>query len=172
MALTKNKILKDSQTFFQNDEIFNSFFQFQGMPFWQTLKPFLIHFFNKKISDSISEIEHAKKFLLGKKPSVVLLLSESGVTEQIILKLSEKFSIQTVLLQHGLMLDNPSAETYNKILGGNLPVNSTKFFAWGNSSADYILQSNNYNDKIETVGSPNIDRVFLQRKNIDKDQYT
>ena len=122
--------------------------------------------------DSISEINKAKKFLLGEKPSVVLLLSESGVTEQIILKLSEKFSIQTVLLQHGLMLDNPSAENYNKILGGNLPVISTKFFAWGNSSADYILQSNNYNDKIETVGSPNIDRVFLQRKNIDKKSNT
>ena len=82
------------------------------------------------------------------------------------LKLAKKFSIQTVLLQHGLMLDNPSAENYNKILGGNLPVNSTKFFAWGNSSAEYVLQSIGYNDKIETVGSPNIDRVFLQRKNI------
>ena len=170
--LIKNKILKDSQIFFQNDKFFNSFFKFQGVSFWQSLKLFLIHFFNKKISDSISEIDHAKKFLLGKKPSVVLLLSESGVTEQIILKLSKKFSIQTVLLQHGLMLDNPSAETYNKILGGNLPVNSTKFFAWGNSSADYILQSNNYNDKIETVGSPNIDRIFLQRKNIDKKSNT
>jgi len=166
--LTKNKILKNSQTFFQNDEIFNSFFQFQGVSFWQSLKPFLIHFFNKKISDSISEIEHAKKFLLDKKPSVVILLSENGVTEQIMLKLAKKFSIQTVLLQHGLMLDNPSAENYNKILGGNLPVNSTKFFAWGNSSAEYVSQSIGYNDKIETVGSPNIDRVFLQRKNIVK----
>jgi len=170
--LIKNKILKDSQIFFQNDKFFNSFFKFQGVSFWQSLKLFLIHFFNKKISDSISEIDHAKKFLLGKKPSVVLLLSENGVTEQIILKLSEKFSIQTVLLQHGLMLDNPSAENYNKILGGNLPINSTKFFAWGNSSADHILQSNNYNDKIETVGSPNIDRIFLQRKNIDKKSNT
>ena len=113
MALTKNKILKDSQTFFQNDEIFNSFFQFQGMPFWQSLKPFLIHFFNKKISDSISEIEHAKKFLLDKKPSAIILLSENGATEQIMLKLARKFSIPTVLLQHGIMLDNPSAENYN-----------------------------------------------------------
>ena len=165
ITLTKNKILKASQTFFQNDEIFNSFFQFQGMPFWQSLKPFLIHFFNKKFSDSISEIDHAKKFLLGKKPSVIILLSENGVTEQIMLKLAKKFSIQTVLLQHGLMLDNPSAENYNKILGGNLPVNSTKFLAWGNSSADPILQSNKFNDKIETVGSPNIDRIFLHRKN-------
>jgi len=172
IELTKNKIQKNSQIFFQNDEFFNSFFKFRGVSFWQSLKPFLIHFFNKKILDSISEINKAKKFLLGEKPSVVLLLSESGVTEQIILKLSEKFSIQTVLLQHGLMLDNPSAENYNKILGGNLPVISTKFFAWGNSSADYILQSNNYNDKIETVGSPNIDRVFLQRKNIDKKSNT
>nr|AIF09171.1 hypothetical protein [uncultured marine thaumarchaeote KM3_35_D03] len=172
IELMENKILKDSWIFFQNDEFFNSFFKFQGVSFWQSLKPFLIHFFNKKILDSISEIDHAKKFLLDKKPSAVLLLSESGVTEQIILKLSEKFSIQSVLLQHGLMLDNPSAENYNKILGGNLPVNSTKFFAWGNSSADYILQSNNYNDKIETVGSPNIDRIFLQRKNIDKKSNT
>ena len=172
MALTKNKILKDSQTFFQNDEIFNSFFQFQGMPFWQSLKPFLIHFFNKKISDSISEIEHAKKFLLDKKPSVVILLSENGVTEQIMLKLARKFSIPTVLLQHGIMLDNPSAENYNKILGGSLPVNSTKFFVWGNTSAKCALQSTYSNDKIETVGSPNIDRFFLQKKNVVKKSNT
>mgnify|MGYP000085395120 FL=1 len=172
MALTKNKILKNSQTFFQNDEIFNSFFQFQGVSFWQSLKPFLIHFFNKKISDSISEIEHAKKFLLDKKPSVVILLSENGVTEQIMLKLAKKFSIQTVLLQHGIMLDNPSAENYNKILGGSLPVNSTKFFVWGNTSAKCALQSTCSNDKIETVGSPNIDRFFLQKKNVVKKSNT
>ena len=172
IELMENKIIKDSRIFFQNDEFFNSFFKFQGVSFWQYLKPFLIHFFNKKILDSISEIDHAKKFLLDKKPSAVLLLSESGVTEQIILKLSEKFSIQSVLLQHGLMSDNPSAENYNKILGGNLPVDSTKFFAWGNSSAEYVLQSIGNNDKIEMVGSPNIDRVFLQRKNIDKKSNT
>ena len=170
--LTKNKILKDSQVFFQNDEIFNPFFQFQGVSFWQSLKPFLIHFFNKKILDSISEIERAKKFLLDKKPSVVILLSENGVTEQIMLKLARKFSIQTVLLQHGVMLDSPSAENYNKILGGNLPINSNKFFAWGNISAKCALQSTRYNDKIEIVGSLNIDRVFLQKKNAVKKSNT
>jgi len=171
MDLAKNKILKDFQVFFQNDEFFNSFFKFQGVSFWQVLKPFLINFFNKKILDYISEIECAKKFLLDKKPSVVLLLSESGVTEQIMLKLSEKFSIKTVLLQHGLILDSLSAKNYNQILG-ILPVNSTKFFAWGNSSAEYVLQSTRYNDKIVTVGSPNIDRVFLQRENIVKKSNT
>ena len=171
MDLTRNKILKDFQVFFQNDEFFNSFFKFQGVSFWQFLKPFLINFFNKKILDYISEIERAKKFLLDKKPSVVLLLSESGVTEQIMLKLSEKFSIKTVLLQHGLILDSLSAKNYNQILG-ILPVNSTKFFAWGNSSAEYVLQSTHYNDKIVTVGSPNIDRVFLQRENIVKKSNT
>jgi CDP-glycerol glycerophosphotransferase (TagB/SpsB family) len=66
------------------------------------------------------------------------------------------------------MLDNPSAENYNEILGGNLPINSNKFFAWGNISAKCALQSTHYNDKIETVGSPNIDRVFLQKKNAVK----
>ncbi len=162
IALTKNKILKDSQTFFQNDEMFDSFFQFQGMSFWQPLKPFLIHFFNKKISDSISEIEYAKKFLLDKKLSVIILLSENGVTEQIMLKLAKKFSIQSVLLQHGLMLDNPSAENYNKILGGNLPVNSTKFFAWGNSSAEYVLQSIGYIKRHPDMAESNFSKNFSQ----------
>ena len=67
ITLTKNKILKDSQTFFQNDEIFNSFFQFQGMSFWQSLKPFLIYFFNKKILGSISEIDLCKKISFRQK---------------------------------------------------------------------------------------------------------
>ena len=68
------------------------------------------------------------------------------------------------------MLDNPSAENYNKILGGNLPVNSTKFFAWGNSSAEYVSQSIGYNDKIETVGSPNMIEFFYKGKILLKNQ--
>ena len=68
------------------------------------------------------------------------------------------------------MLDSPSAENYNEILGGNLPINSNNFFAWGNISAKYALQSTHYNDKIEIVGSPNIDRVFYKRKMLLKNQ--
>jgi len=48
IELTKNKIQKNSQVFFQNDEFFNSFFKFRGVSFWQSLKPFLIHFLIKK----------------------------------------------------------------------------------------------------------------------------
>jgi len=166
--IIKNEIIKKAEVFFQNDEFFDSFFQFQGTSFWQPLKPFLVHFFNTKIFDSIFEIENAKMFLADKKPSVIILLSENGTTEQIMLQITKESKIETILLQHGAMLDSPSAKNYNKILGGNLPIESSKFFAWGNTSAKYSLKSEIPNDKIIAVGSPNLDRIFLQKNDIIK----
>ena len=52
-------------------------------------------------------------FILEKNPSVIMVLSENGITEQILLKLAKKFLIKTVLLQHGSMLDSNEAISYN-----------------------------------------------------------
>ena len=147
------------------------YFQFGGLSFWLSLKPFLNHFFIKKLVNSIYEIEFAKKFLLDNKLSSIIILSESGFTEQIMIRLAKKFSIKIILLQHGVMLDKSSAEQYNKIIGGNVPVDSDKFFVWGNTSAKCVLQSKCSSDKIEIKGSPNLDRIFQQKNTVKKSDY-
>ena len=72
--------------------------------------------------------------------------------EQILLKLAKKFSIKTVLLQHGSMLDSNEAINYNKSQG-IFPILSDKFFAWNTSSKKCVLSSNCSDEKIKIVGN-------------------
>ena len=158
------QIMKNFEKLMDDDIFFSSFFQFNGISFWLSLKPYLIQFFTKKLLASINEIELAKKFLLDNKLSSLIVLSESGFTEQIMIKLANRLSINTILLQHGILLDNPSAINYNKIIGGNLPINVNRFFVWGDTSYNYAIESKCAADKIEIKGSPNLDRIFDKNK--------
>ena len=158
------QIMKNFEKLMDDDVFFSSFFQFNGISFWLSLKPYLIQFFTKKLLASINEIELAKKFLLDNKLSSLIVLSESGFTEQIMIKLANRLSINTILLQHGILLDNPSAINYNKIIGGNLPINVNRFFVWGDTSYNYAIESKCTADKIEIKGSPNLDRIFDKNK--------
>ena len=160
-------ILNELDTFFQKEKQLDDFFKFSNNRFWDLLKPFLEQMLTEKILDIIVEIENSKIFILEKKPSVIIVLSENGITEQILLKLAKKFSIKTVLLQHGSMLDSNDAINYNKSQGV-FPILSDKFFAWNTSSEKCVLSSNCLNEKIKIVGSPNIDRIFQQKNNSKK----
>jgi len=159
-----NIIIKNLGIFFEKEETLNNFFQFSDKKFWDILKPFLLQLLNEKILDIIVEIENSKTFLLEKNPSTIIVLSENGIIEQIFLELAKRFSIKTILLQHGSMLDSNNAIDYNKSQG-IFPILSDKFFAWNNSSAKCVLKSNYSEDKIKIVGSPNIDRIFLKKNN-------
>ena len=161
------EIRKKLSRFFEEEEKqLDNFFKFSNKKFWKLLKPYLIELLNKKILDIIVEIENSKSFISEKKPSAIVVLSENGITEQILLKLAKKHSIKTALLQHGSMLDGNDAIDYNRSQG-IFPIQSDKFFAWNNSSAKSILKSNCSKQKVKVVGSPNIDRIFL-KKNINK----
>ena len=153
--------------FDEKEKELDNFFRFSDQKLWKVLKPFLVEMFDERISDIIVEIENSKSFISEKKPSTIIVLSENGVTEQILLKLAKKYSIKTVLLQHGSILDSENAVDYNKSQG-IFPILSDKLFAWNTSSKKCILSSNCSDEKIKIVGSPNIDRIFLQKNNSKK----
>ena len=158
-----NVAKKKFEKFMDDSVFFKSFFQYNDMSFWSCLKPHLIQIFNEKLLNSIMEIELAKIFLLDNKISSIIVLSESGFTEQIMLKLAKKFSIHTILLQHGVVVDNQQAIDYNKTIGGVLPVLTDKFFVWGKSFLNYAIQSGISSEKVEIKGSPNLDRFSGQK---------
>ena len=168
---SEKQIIKKFNKFLEYEK-FDSFFQINNLSFWYILKPFLNHLFISKLKHSLYEIEISKKFLSQNKISAILLLSESGFTEQIMLSLARKFSIKSVLLQHGVILDNDNAYNYNKIIGGNLPELSNKFLVWGPSTFENITHSSFPKDKIMHSGSPNLDRILEQKKSIDEDPRT
>ena len=161
------KIRRKLSMFFEKDQLLDDFFKFSDQKFWNLLKPYLIKLLDEKILDTIVEIENSKIFISEEKPSAIIVLSENGITEKILLKLAKRYSIKTVLLQHGSILDSNDAINYNRTQG-IFPINSDKFFAWNNSSAECILKSNCLEQKIKVVGSPNIDRIFLEKNNSKK----
>jgi len=160
--LHKN-ILENFHQFLNNDEFFSSFFQLNNIKFWPFLKSTLIKIFESKILDSLYEIEYAKIFLQKNNLRAIVILSECGFTEQIFIKLAKKLSIKIILLQHGIIIDNPSSYNYNKIITGTLPIESDYFFSWGKISSEYIGKLDSINADIKLIGSSNLDRIFAKK---------
>ena len=161
----EKKFLSNLEEFLNDDEFFNLFFKYNGIELWKFIKPNIMKIFKKKTFDSICEIEYAKNFLLENNLKSVILLSESGFIEQIIIGLSKKFPINIILLQHGISVFKPSSLNYNKILGGIIPLDSNYFFSWGKISSEYMEKLEFINSEIKLIGSPSLDKL------IDKNNY-
>ena len=164
----EKKFLSNLEEFLNDDEFFNLFFKYNGIELWKFIKPNIMKIFKKKTFDSICEIEYAKNFLLENNLKSVILLSESGFIEQIIIGLSKKFPINIILLQHGISVFNSSSLIYNKILGGIIPLDSNYFFSWGKISSEYMEKLEFINSKIKLIGSPSLDKLIDKNNHYTK----
>ena len=150
------------------DKVLENFFILNDFSFWSILKPFLIKLFQKHIFESIENITISKQMLTKIKPKHIFLLSESGKTEQIILKLSKQFGIDSSILQHGLGHDNEKGHIYNKFTG-TIVNDADHYFIWGNSQFHYAKNYNLPLDKIIKIGSIVHDQTFkIFNQNTDK----
>jgi len=147
---------------------FHEFFKFKDFSFWEILKPYFIKIFQKHIQESIESIEISKQMLVNLNPKHVLLLSESGKTEQITLQLCKQLGINTILLQHGLGHDNPKGHLYNHFTG-SIVNDSDHFFVWGDAMYHYAKKYNLSLEKILKIGSIIHDQTFKINKNINDD---
>ena len=164
----EKKFLSNLEEFLNDDEFFNLFFKYNGIELWKFIKPNIMKIFKKKTFDSICEIEYAKNFLLENNLKSVILLSESGFIEQIIIGLSKKFPINIILLQHGISVFKSSSLNYNKILGGIIPLDSNYFFSWGKISSEYMEKLEFINSKIKLIGSPSLDKLIDKNNHYTK----
>ena len=91
--------------------------------------------------------------------SSILVWSELGFNEKILIKLAKQRKIPVVLIQHGLGLETEKAINLIKFMGG-IPKNIDHYIVWGNSFKNFLLRSNFENEKIETLGSTLHDDFF------------
>ena len=136
-----------------------TFFTLNNFSFWSLLKPFLIKLFKKYVFESIENIIISKKMLSEVQPKHIMLLSESGKTEQILLKLSKQFGIDSCILQHGLGHDNKKGHIYNKFTGMILN-DADHYFIWGDSQYRYAKEYELPLKKIIKIGSIAHDQTF------------
>lgn len=167
-ANTENKVRNIIQrmelnikSIWDDDIFYTSFFLINGISFWKILKPILMNLFNKRFVQAISEIEMTKNLLKKYKFNAILVWSEIGSTERIVVKLAKRFGIPIVLLQHGLFYDSDSDGAYrmNKFQGA-FPVYTDKYVVWGRIEEKHQLQHDLSNKKLEVLGSPLHDNIF------------
>jgi hypothetical protein len=142
-----------------HDEDLENFFTLNDFSFWSILKPFLIKLFQKYVFESVENIIISKKMLTEVRPNHILLLSESGSTEQIILKLSKQFGIDSSIFQHGLGHDTEKGHIYNKFTG-TIVNDSDHYFIWGDAQYRYAKKYNLSLKKIIKIGSIVHDQTF------------
>lgn len=90
----------------------------------------------------------------------ILVWSEIGSTEQILVKLAKRFGIKIVLMQHGLFYDSESAGTYNmNKFQGVYPLDADKYVVWGNIEEKHQIKRGTPPEKLVILGSPIYDGI-------------
>lgn len=153
---------KKIQSIWNFDDFFNSFFSINELSFWKPLKPKFKELFEKRIDEIIPEIEVTKRLFEKYKFHSVLVWSEIGLTEQIVVKLAKKFGIKIVLFQHGLFYDSDSDGAYNmNKFQGVYPIDADKYVVWGEIEKQHQIKREIPPDKLVVLGTPLYDDISV-----------
>jgi len=155
---TMLKMKESLEEFFEQKD-FAKNFQFFNESVGDIIKPIIQRLFFRRLPEFMKNIDFAKQNLIKYSPKCIMVLSESGTTEQIVIQLSKKLNISVILLQHGMFNDNPEAHVYNQFSGSILK-NSDKFLVWGNALRKYSEQHNLGKNNVHVLGSTVHDSFF------------
>ena len=143
---------------FKNTNFFDSFFSINGNSFWAPFSSHFITYFKKRALEFIKEIQLTKELLNKFHFSFILLHSEVGPNEKILLQLAKLKKIPTFLLQHGLINDSVDCYGHN-VYRGVVPIESDHAIVWGKVNEDYFRQIGIPEEKIHTIGTPIYDNL-------------
>ena len=162
---TISQILKNTQNsiydIFENNKIFFNIFEINHFSLWKFIKSYLYTLFQKRLETLLLEIELANEMLEQTKPNYVLIQSESGNTEQIVLSLCKKLNIPVILLQHGFLKHSYGGFKLNKFTK-SIMNDSDQFIVWGNFMYQHAQKFGMDMKKIFPLGSFTHDNLFLQ----------
>lgn len=154
---------------FDENDFFTTFFSIDTFSFWSVIKQDFLILCKKRILEGINEIEIAKKLFEENKISCILVWSESGFNEQIIIRLAKDKKIKVVLIQHGLYCET-SENRESDEFEGIFPNESDKLLVWGKISEQYALDCG-YQKKIENLGSIIYDKIFDKKTRIANNKH-
>lgn len=142
---------------FEREE-FIEIFSLHSKSFWKLVKKTMKDLFEKRISELIINIQKGKKLFDENNFSSILVWSEIGSTEQILVKLAKQKNIPVVLLQHGLFFDSRTKGAYemNKFQGV-YPVDANEIIVWGEIEKNHQILAGITEKKIHALGSPLFD---------------
>ena len=159
VELGKEQLKNKLDSMFDHDETLNTFFSIRKHSFWKAIKPNFVKLCKKRVLEAVQEIEMSDEVIKNSGASSIIVLSENGFNEQIILQLAKKHNIDTLLLQHGMYLETLELKESNIFLGGDFPILSSKFLTWGTHTKNYAKKCG-FSKKTHVIGSPAHDTLF------------
>jgi len=150
-------------TMLKNNNFLESFFSIDNISFWNIIKSTFLKLCERRIKEAIREVNLARILLEKFQPKCVLVLSEMGHTERVVINQAKLLQIPVILVQHGVFA-NDSLESHeiNKFIG-SMPIISDKFLGWGNAIKKYSEQFRIYENKIKILGSSAHDPTFKKK---------
>jgi len=169
----QEKILSEQKIFstqinllFKKENFFQKYFSIADHSFWYIIKDEFKKLCENRFLEAIQEILITETILESSKPSAIVLWSESGFNEQILLNISKKQKIKTILIQHGLYIDDALADTYYDFTG-IFPKKSDKFLVWGDVTKKHAITMGVPEEKISILGNPQYDNFTLDGSSDD-----
>ena len=163
----KNLITNQISDLYKQDEILSKYFSYDGYSFWHTIKPIIQKLFEKKVEEIARNIQTIKTLFQRIKIDTIMISSEIGITEQIVINESKKHGIKLILLQHGIYYDTKEAVETN-LSKGLYPIKSDKFLVWGKISENNLKNIDIIEPtKLKIIGHPKYDS--WKPTSIDKD---
>ncbi len=148
----------------ENTEL-DKFFRINEISLSSIIIPKIKQLIESKIEKSIFEILLTEKVFKKYQLDSVIIISEIGMTEQIVIKFANSLKIPILHLQEGLHIDTSEAFENSKYQGAFLE-NADRFVAWGEfSKQNQIINGNVNPEKILEFGSPRFSNLSYNEQN-------
>ena len=147
----------------------NDFFTIENISIVSVISPIIKILIVERLDEIIYEILLAEQLFNKNIVDSVVVLSEIGMTEQIIIQLANQNKIPVLHLQEGLHYDTQQAYDHSKFQTVFLE-SATKYIAWGKLSKDFQVNIGKINaEKVIELGSPNFSELkFSDNENSEE----
>ena len=144
-----------------SDTELNDFFSIENISIMSVISPTIKILIIDRLDEIVSEILLAKQMFDESIIDSVVVLSEIGMTEQIIIQLANQKKIPILHLQEGLHVDTQEAYEHSKFQTIFLE-SANKYIAWGKLSKDFQVKIGKIPaENIIEFGSPRFSELNL-----------
>ena len=151
------------QNLWQNEKLFQRLFSKSGISFWHIVKEKMINLHYNRFDEYLEYLFTIKKALESLNLGSIVMLNETGETENAVLKIN-KSKIPTFLLQHAFARFVPDFldEQWRYEDQRMVSFQSDKFLIWGKTDFEFFSKFGIQEDKLIITGSPRHDLFSIE----------
>ena len=152
-----------------SNKILNDFFSIDNISIISVISPIIKNLIIDRLDEIFFEIVLAKQMFEDFPIDSVVVISEIGMTEQIVVQLANQKKIPILHLQEGLHIDTPEAYENSKSQGAFLE-SANKYIAWGKFDKENEVRNGKVSpENVIELGSPRFSELkFLENQNTEE----